>query len=147
MWTLTDIVLPDFPVTVGVKGFFTKTTVGYKQTVSSTVSGVAISADGTIEFADKMYGVQALVSKKLFLFEPYVGLGYIRANGTLTVTAAGAATIFSPSFTTGQTATSKPSSAQILVGSDFQILFFSLGAEYQRAFSKSSYTGRLSFRF
>ena len=146
MWTITDVFFEDLPVTLATKAFFTKTNISYKQTINNSTTS-NINVDATIDFDDMMYGAQALVSKKLFLFEPYAGFGYVRAKGDLSVNAAGSATIFSSAFTTGKSATSKPTTLQVLLGSDFQIAFFTLGAEYQRAFSKNSYTARLSFRF
>ncbi len=139
-WTLTDVIWEDAPVNLAFKGYYTKSTLSYSQ----TISGVPAS----IDFANNLWGFQAIVSHKIFIFEPYVGVGYTSAKGTLTVNASVPVQFlqFLPSGS-AQSATSKPSSSQLLAGVDFRLAFFSLGAEYQKAFKKNSYTGRLSFRF
>lgn len=139
-WTLTDNVLEDFPVNVALKGYYTKTMLNYSQ----TISGVPAA----IDFNNNLWGMQALVSYNIFVFEPYVGLGYTSAKGTLGVSAAVPVALIAylPSAAS-QSASSSPKSAQILAGTDIRLAFFALGAEYQRAFGKNSYTARVSFRF
>lgn len=139
-WTLTDNLLENLPVNIAAKGYYTRTTLNYSQ----TVSGVPTSVD----FKNSLWGVQALVSYKILVFEPYAGIGYTSANGTLGVSAAVPVALiaFLPGGSS-QSATSKPTSVQFLAGTDISLAFFSLGAEYERAFGKNSYTGRVSFRF
>lgn len=146
MWTVTDELLPNPFVNVALKGFYTKTSMDYSQTINNT-STLLQDVNATISFDDSLYGVQALASHKILVFEPYVGIGYVKSKGDLSVAAATApnATIFTGSI--GNKATSKPSSAQLMGGLDIRLAFFSLGAEYQRSFGTSSATGRLSFRF
>src|SRR5690606_11967796 len=102
---------------------------------------------GTITFDDEIYGFQTLISKKFFVFEPYAGLGWASSKATVAVNANVPATIFSPAFSQGSSATADPSSFQLLAGLDVRLAFFSLGREYQKSFGTSSLTGRLSFRF
>jgi len=144
-WTLTDTVLDDLPVNLAVKGYYTKTTLDYSQNITS--SGITVPAN--IALDNHLWGLLAMVGYKIFVLEPYVGLGYTKAKGTITVDAAGTATIFNSTvFGAGtKSVDSSPSSSQILAGLDFRLAFFSLGAEWERAFGKNSYTGRLSFRF
>lgn len=145
MWTITDLFFTDWPVSVATKGFFSKTGLNYTQSLNNSSTGnVAVNA--TLDFDNTLYGGQLLVSKKLFVFEPYLGLGYIKSKGEFSVSAATApnASIF---LSGGRSAESKPNSAQLLAGLDVKVLFISLGAEYQKAFGTSTYNGRLSFRF
>jgi hypothetical protein len=117
----------------------------YTQRVTNGTPG-GIPVDATIEFDNSMYGAQFLVSRKFLVFEPYVGLGYVKAKGDLSVNAATAPNAYI--FASGEkSASSKPSSAQLLAGLDVRLLFLALGAEYQKSFGTSSLTGRLSFRF
>lgn len=145
MWTITDVFFTDWPVNVATKAFFSKTGLAYSQTINNSTTGnVAVNA--TLDFDNTLYGGQLLVSKKLLVFEPYVGLGYIRSKGEFTVSAATAPT--ASIFLTGaRSAVSEPNSAQLLAGLDIKLLFFSLGAEYQKVFGTSTYNGRVSFRF
>lgn len=146
-WTITDEVLPNPFVNVALKGFYTKTSMDYTQRLNNSSTGNQ-PVDATISFDDALYGVQALASHKILVFEPYVGIGYVKSKGDLSVAASLApnATIF-PGQGIGNSASSKPSSAQLMGGLDIRLAFFSLGAEYQRSFGTSSLTGRVSFRF
>lgn len=150
MWTITDLFFTDWPVTIATKGYLTKTNLGFSQNITGTVSGVSTpNVPATIDYDSTVLGAQLLVSKKLFVFEPYVGIGYAKAQGTLSINTVATTTNFFnftiPSLSAG--VTSKPTSTQFLAGADLQLLFLSLGAEYQRVFGTTSYTGRLSFRF
>lgn len=137
MWSLKDEMFPELPFELAVKGYLLKTTVDWTQTVSSVTSQVS--------FDDLIFGAQALASYKILVFEPYVGFGYAKAKGNISVT--GSTTFFSGTYAINNSATSKPSSLVGLGGLDVRLAFFSLGAEYQRSFDRNSYTGRLSFRF
>lgn len=145
MWTITDVFLEDLPVHWAIKGSLSTTEVRFTQNVTPIAGGAQVPA--TIELKDTMMGIHTLISKKFLVFEPYVSLGLIKAKGTLSVLANVPATVFSSAFTTGDKATTEPSSAQFLIGVDARLAFLSLGAEYQRSFGTSGYTGRLSFRF
>lgn len=136
-WTVTDMFFTDLPVTLATKFFYTKSTLSFSQTISSVNS--------TLSFEDKIYGAQAKVSKKLLVFEPYAVIGYAKANGNLTVTAG--TTIFGQDLAGRTSATSKPNSAVLAGGVDIQLLFFSLGAEYSKAFGTHTLAARTSFRF
>ncbi len=147
-WTLTDSVLENLPFNLATKLFITKTTLNYSQTINNaSTANVPVTAN--LSFDDTLWGLQAIASYKILVFEPYLGLGWTSAKGELAVDASGTATIFNQSVfgSAAKSATSKPTSSQILAGLDIRLAFFSLGAEYERAFAKNSYTGRLSFRF
>lgn len=144
MWTATDVAFPELPVTVAVKGYLNKTKLGFSQTINNSSTG-NISVPARLDFSDTLLGAQILVSKKFLVFEPYLGLGYAKADGTLTISSPNPlASIF---LGGGSSATSKPTSAQLMAGVDVRLLFIALGAEYQRAFGTDSISGRLSFRF
>jgi|GEM_PF-849254 len=146
-WTLTDAILEDFPIELAIKGYVTKTTLQYSQTVNNA-STANVPVNAVVGFDNTLYGFQVIASYKLFIFEPYVGLGWMKAKGDLNVDASGNTTILNiGAFGSSKSASSKPSSAQVLLGTDLRLAFFSLGAEYERAFKKNSYTGRVSFRF
>ena len=149
-WTLTDVVLTDLPVTLAVKGFYNSTHLDFSQTINnSTTSNIPVAA--TVNFDDKIMGGQLLISKKIEFFEPSVGIGVIKADGTLSVSSTSStATILGftiPGQSSAQSAGSKPSDTQLLAGFDLRFGFFCLGAELDRVFGRNSGTGRLSFRF
>lgn len=147
-WTITDSVLEDFPLNLAVKGFYTKTTLTYSQVVNNASTG-NVPVNANIALDNSMWGIMALASYKIFVLEPYVGFGYVKAKGTLNVDAAGNITILNQTFfgTAAKSAESTPSSAQFQVGTDVRLAFFTLGAEYARVFAKNTYTARLGFRF
>lgn len=146
-WTLTDEVLTDLPVNIAVKGYYTKTTLDYTQNTTAAVGGGTLTAN--VNFDNSLYGGLALVSYKIFLFEPFAGIGFMKAKGNLKVNASATTTLLNQAVfgSSADSASSDPSSVHLVLGTDFQIAFFSLGAEYSRAFDKDSMTGRLSFRF
>lgn len=147
MWTPTEGVLDFLPFSLAAKGFYSNTNVSYKQNVTSTVSGVSTVVNATIAFKDTIWGGTMIASKKILMFEPYAGLGYVHAKGTLSVDATGTVSIFNSSLTQSNEATTKPTSSQVLLGVDAQFAILALGLEYQRAFGQSSTNARLSFRF
>lgn len=145
MWTITDVFFEDLPVHWAVKGFYNKVDVSFTQNVTPISGGPQVP--GTIRFEDEIYGLQTLISKKFLVFEPYLGLGWLKSKATVGVSASVPASIFNSAFTAGSSAAADPSSAQFLGGLDIRLAFLSLGAEYQRSFGTDRYTGRLSFRF
>jgi hypothetical protein len=79
------------------------------------------------------------------ILEPYIGLGYLSANGTLSQTGDTTVSIFANG---AKSMDSSPTSTQLLVGLDIRLLFvLGLGVEYSRAFGTESYTGKLSLKF
>lgn len=147
-WTITDAVLEDFPLNLAVKGFYTKTTLRYSQTINNASTGnVPVAAN--IDLDNNLWGFIAIASYKILVLEPYIGFGFVKAKGLLNVDAAGSVTILNSTFfgTAAKSAESKPSSSQFQVGTDLRLAFFTLGAEYARVFQKNTYTARLGFRF
>lgn len=136
-WTMTDEVLKVIPFNLAVRGTYTTSKFSFKQVISGY--------DATVQNENKVTGVQLLASPRLPLFEPYAGIGYLQADDTLSVTGT-TGTIFASTFTAAQSASSKPYSAQYLVGVNFRALV-SLGLEYQSSFGTSGYTAKLGFSF
>ena len=147
-WTLTDHLLDELPLHLAFKGYYTKTAIDYSQTIQNS-STLNIPVSATIALESGIWGGMAIASYKLLVFEPFVGFGWAKAKGTLNVDAAGNATIFNTTvFAQGtKSITSSPSSSQLMAGMDVRLAFFSLGADYLRGFGKTSYNGRVSFRF
>ncbi|MGE3260415.1 MAG: DUF6588 family protein [Bacteriovoracia bacterium] len=146
MWTPTDELLSYLPVNLSAKAHLLKTKVSYSQSVTITAPTPG-TGTAKVNFDDTLYGLQALVSKKFLVFEPYAGIGYIKSKGELSVDANGTTTLFSGNFASNNRAESTPTTIQLLAGLDVRLAFLSLGAEYQKAFGTSSVSGRLSFRF
>lgn len=161
LWTLNEaeIVGPDFPVTVAVKGFVTKTALGYSQTVKTSLPIIgAVSGTADVDLTSTVWGIVPMVSYKILMFEPYVAAGFTNAKAKLEYTVGNIGVngvspsdlysyILNQSNFPGNSASSSFSSIQFQAGLDVKLLFFSLGAEYANVFGTASYTGRFSFRF
>lgn len=132
-WTATDLLA--LPFNLAVRGFVT----GNKMSFNQVLSGSTV----TVNEENSQTGLQLLASPSLPMFEPYVGVGVIKANGKLSVT--GSNTIFA--FTSSQSAESSPTSTQFLLGVNVNLLLVNLGVEYSSAFGTSSYNAKLGFRF
>jgi hypothetical protein len=136
-WTFSDFIFDEPMLDLALRGFYSTS----KITTSQLNSGVRVNLD----FKDTIWGGQLFASKKISFFEPYVGVGFARGNGDVTIN--GSVTSGILSFTSSNTAESKPKAAIYTAGANIQVFFLVLGAEYQRVFGKSGYTGKISFRF
>ncbi len=161
LWTLNEagILDSDFPVTIGVRGFVTKFNLGYAQTVTVNVGGIGnVSATADVDLSTTLWGVVPMVSYKIAMFEPFVAVGFTNANANMDFTVGNIGNtavaptqfysfILNQSNFPGNSASSSFSSIQFQAGTDVQLAFFTLGAEYANVFGNNSYTARLSFRF
>jgi hypothetical protein len=142
-WTLTDSLLSFLPMNIAVRGFTSRSEFSFTQTVTDPVFG---SMNINVANIGRVSGVQLFASPKLIpILEPYIGLGYLSANGTLSQTGDTTVSIFANG---AKSMDSSPTSTQLLVGLDIRLLFvLGLGVEYSRAFGTESYTGKLSLKF
>ncbi len=143
-WTATDLLV--LPFNLAVRAFVTGNKMSFEQTVSNLSTG-GIPTRMTVEQENSQFGLQLLASPNLPFVEPYVGIGTVHATGKLNVTGTATGTIFDPTFTTAQSAESSPTSTQLLLGVNANLLILNLGLEYSRAFSTDSYNFKLGFRF
>jgi hypothetical protein len=134
------------PIDLSVKAHYTKTQFNYSQIVNNS-STAFTNVNTTINFDDTLFGGDLMAGKDLIFFEPYVGVGYETAKANLGVTGSSTATIFAPSYTSAQSASSTPSSARFLAGIEFKLLLIRLGAEYIRAYDTNRFNAKLSVGF
>ncbi len=134
------------PLDLSVKAHYTKTQFNYSQVVNNS-STAFTNVNTTINFDDALVGADLMVGKDLLFLEPYIGVGYESAKANLGVTGSSTATIFAPSYTNAQSATSSPSSARFLAGVEFKLLLIRLGAEYLRAYDTNRFSAKLSVGF
>ncbi|MGZ3650026.1 MAG: DUF6588 family protein [Bdellovibrionota bacterium] len=153
MWTPTDDILDELPLNLAAKLSYQHAKLSFTQNAtvaSGTGAGTVVPVN--LGYTDTEWALQAIASKKLLVFEPFVGMGYVKSHGVLDLGTNGfTVNIFNvgsfPQAALSNTADSSPNSFQVLAGVDIRLAFFSLGAEYQRSFGTDTYTGRLSFRF
>jgi hypothetical protein len=145
-WTITDNLLTDLPLDLAIQLKYSNTKLQTSQIIDNASTGnTPVTAN--ISLDDTVYGAEFMVSKELFIFEPYLTLGYLRGSGALAVEGQSTATVFAPSFTDGQSANAGATSAEMIVGLNAYIYFVALGAEYVRAFDVNTVNGKLSFQF
>lgn len=116
-WNINEIV-PILPVNVALRGFYSTAELSFDQTSPVTT---------TVKNETTVTGLQLLVSPILPIIEPYVGIGYVKAENDLTGTG-----IFDGSYTVSNSASADESGTQFLVGVEASLALFKLGAEYSR---------------
>jgi len=137
-WNLSDGLLSVLPINLAVRGFLSKSELNFNQTVGGNST--------SINYEGRVAGAQLLVSPKFLpVIEPYAGVGYLSAEGDMKLSGTTTSGVFA--FTAAQSAETKPSSSQLLLGANVRLLLLVFGAEYSRAFETNSYTGKISFRF
>jgi hypothetical protein len=135
-WNI-DQVVPALPVNLALRGVYSNAKFDFTQTVSAV--------DVTVTNKTMVSGLQLLLSPKLPIFEPYVGVGMLNGSNELSVT--GSNPIFDPSFSTSQSESKSVSSTQLLAGVEVSLFLVKLGAEYSQAFGTSRYGFKFAFGF
>ena len=130
-------IIPIIPFNLAIRGFSSSATLSFSQTISSVTTVVEDKINAT--------GFQLLASPNLPVVEPYVGIGTVTAKNDLSYS--GSTSIFNSSFTTSDSASKSPTSTEMLLGVNVNVLFFHLGAEYFSAFGTSGYSAKLAFGF
>ncbi len=133
-WTLPDDMNP-LPMTFAVRAFYTKLNIEFS---APTAGGTA-----AFKFDNSITGLQALISQKFAIFEPYFGLGYV--SGSLGLDVTGSSTVLP--FTVTQSASSSPSAIQYFLGAEMEVLFFAVGLEFNHTFDSDRITLKSTFRF
>ncbi|MES3037445.1 MAG: DUF6588 family protein [Bdellovibrionota bacterium] len=135
-WTFTNVFMTELPVNMAVRGFSAKSELDWKQT-QGTTQFVATNSN-------EISGYQFLISPKLWVVEPYFGIGMANAKGSLTQNG----NVPTPIFADGSTSKSSTSSSmQYILGLDTQLLFFGAGLEFEKSFGTNSLTLKLSAKF
>lgn len=135
-WTFSKY-LPIPMVDLAVRGHYSTSEMSYSDTVD------AVST--TVKLENSTSGATLLASVNLMVIEPFVGVGYVTRESTLS--ASGSAQIFDSSFTTSQSQTVDGSSSQLLVGAELNLLFMNIAAQYENVFDSSVMSAKLSFGF
>jgi hypothetical protein len=134
--TLNEELLTVIPFNFAIRAFQTNSSLDFKQTVATI--------EGTVENKNSVTGLQLLFSPDIPMVEPYFGIGYLQAKNTIGSTPF---SIYNQSEVQGSSYEASLSTTQTLIGLNFYVLFFSLGAEYARAFDSDRYTAKLGFYF
>jgi hypothetical protein len=130
---LNATVLSGWPVDIGVRAHYSSMDLKFDQVITSVNTKVSLK--------NKISGLQLLVSRNLIFAEPYAGIGYIQSKGDLSLV--GNTFLVSAQ----QSASSKQSGSQWMVGSEFKLFIIKLGIEYGKILDDSRVSGKLSFYF
>jgi hypothetical protein len=120
--------IPVLPINLAVRGVYSNAKFSFTQ----TISGVAAAVDNKTAVT----GVQLLLSPKLPILEPYVGVGLLNGSNELSVSGT-PGTVFDPSFSVGQSEKKNVSSSQLILGVEASLLLIKFGAEYSQSFGVS----------
>ncbi len=124
-----------WPIDVAFRFHLGKSEFSYKDEVSGISTEVSYESSST--------GFHFMVGKKILMFEPYAGLGWVKTDTDITLT--NGVSIFD--FTTSSSYNSENSGAHFLVGANLNLFIFKLGAEYSNVMGVSRTSGKLSLYF
>lgn len=135
-WTFTKLLSNLLVFDAAVKLSYTGAGINYAQ----QISGV----DVTVNYANTQWGLLGMIGKKFVVFEPYLGVGMLMHNSSITGT--GSVALF-PSLGTNATMSSSLLSPWIQFGLQIKLGFFTLGGEADYQYGMFSYAGKLGFKF
>lgn len=137
-WNATRNFLSKLPFSLSGRIGYSSSSISFAQQINSV--------DVTVSYGSTVLTAQALVSKKLFIFEPYFGLGL--ANHSSSLASSGSASLFGSTFPVGtQNYSASGLFPWIQAGLLLDFVLLGIGAEYDSVFGLSSYTGKVSLRF
>jgi len=125
------------PIDVAARLMYSTTSLSYTETIASLTDTISISTHAV--------GFNVSASKKLFIIEPYVGLGFMSQSGTLSNT--GTITLFNSSLTSGSSYDSSNSGLWTFVGLQWKLLILNLTAEYDNIMGIGSGSLKASLKF
>ncbi len=133
-WSPSELFF-ELPLSVAAKVQYSKINAEFKDTINNVAT--------SFKYDDSILGIWAIASKNFMIVEPYIGLGYMKSDGSMDVN-----TSLSNVFTGGRTsASASPSTTAFMVGTEVKLLIFKAGVEYLNAFDTSRFSGKLSFYF
>lgn len=134
-WTLTESLL-SLPVDLAVRGFQTNADIGFQQVISPATTPT------DVDIETSMTGFGLLVSKKLTVFEPYLGLGMVSGDGDLKI---GGSNSFLDS--NALSANADFSGSHIFAGFNLNLLILKLGLEYGKVIDADRASAKLALAF
>ena len=124
-------------VDLAAKAHMSNTKMNYSDTVDSV--------NTTIELENSTSGFMLMASKSFFLIEPFIGVGRISRDTSLSAT--GAATIYDVAYSTNQEESVSGSSGHMVGGVQVNLGLLSVSGQYEKAFDTSVTSLKLTFGF
>ncbi len=135
-WTFTDVLLREHtPFDAAIRVGFGKNEFSYAQ----TINGVA----DTISFDSKAMRAELGMSRKFVIFEPYIGLGFLKTSSTL----ANTASVSLYNFQQSDSYDYSKSSFLFNVGAEVRLIFITVGAQVEWAFGETTTSAKLGLKF
>ncbi len=125
----------NWPITLGFKYVLSDTNMKFTTEVSNVPANAEYDSDTS--------GLYVYLSKSFIIVEPYIGLGAVKGDGTLSASAS----IFDGAFTSATSASADETSTHFILGANVDLLFLNLGLEYGRLFDTSKISAKISFGF
>lgn len=144
-WTLTDALLA-LPFDMSVKAHHTVASLSFDQTINNSSTGNT-DVNATVDYSSNISGLQLIVGKSLLLVSPYIGIGYIRVDGELEVSASGGGTIFDPSFSSAQTVDELESGFEYFAGLQLNLLIIRAAVEVGKVLDNTKVAVKLGLKF
>lgn len=144
-WTGTNM----FPISpwldLAARVHYSNAGLSYSQ--SSTISSAVVN--GSINVDTTVWGANITASSDILIFEPYIGVGFLKSDTEVQFNATGTGTIFatSVSLSGGNSVSVSNSSAHLFAGVQLDLFLAHISAEWASAFGTNSYTGKVSFYF
>ena len=135
-WTFTDLFLRgQTPFDAAVRVGFGRNEFSYGQ----TTNGV----QDTVKFDSKAFRAELAFSRKILVFEPFIGLGLLRTSNPLSNTAN--ASLYS--FTNSQSYEYSKSSFVFNIGAEVRLLILTVGAQVEWAFGETAAAAKVGLKF
>lgn len=135
-WTVNEVFFTDLPLDVAVRGGYSSAKVSYNQ----TISGVA----DKITYKSHQYSGQLMGSKKLLIFEPYLGLGLIKQSSDLGNT--GTTTLYSTTVSLSNSLSKDYTTFWFSGGVQIHLFFMNLTTQFDSMFGTQVYSAKLGFK-
>lgn len=142
-WSITDNFLESLPFDLAIKTFFSKSEIGFSQTVTS--GGPAINVD--VGFENTMSGAELLFGWDFLVVQPYVGAGYVNSRSDLRGVAAADPTYSLFVDNVSESKSTSVSSARFIAGCQFNLAVLKTSVEYNNVFGNNRVAVKLGVGF
>jgi len=124
-------------IDLAAKAHMSSTKIDY----SDTVDGV----DTNVELENSTSGFTILASKNFFLIEPFIGLGQVTRDTSLSAT--GSAVLFDAAYSSSSEESVSGSSGQFIAGAQLNLGLIGIAGQYENVFDTSVTSVKLTFGF
>lgn len=135
-WTINEVFFTSLPLDVAVRAGYNTAKVSYDQTISGVLD--------KITYNSKQYSGQLMGSKKLWIFEPYMGLGLIKQSADLGNS--GSVTLYNTTVSLSNTLSKDYSTFWFTGGMQVRVLFMTLSGQFDSMFGTQVYSAKLGFK-